>query len=187
MRLDTGFCVAFCRSPAWSPTAGSCWAAAIAERSRMATSACMNRLRHPELSIASLAFSRIIRLFIFPPVLSERDTPHNLKGISLDCGRVREFLEELEAHARLSSWQDDTCRATNGIDPIVGGPGWVDSRAAVVGSLPLTVAHQPELQERMHVLLQRKNLHQRIVEVEGLAGVDIGSLLGRMKLVELIG
>src|SRR5258708_12795093 len=91
--VDEGFCVAFCRASGWAPTAGSCWAAAIAERSRMATSACMNRLRHPELSIASLAFSRIIRLFIFPPALSERDTPHNLKGISLDCGQVREFLE----------------------------------------------------------------------------------------------
>ncbi len=34
-----------------------------------------------------------IRLFICPPRLSERDTPHNLKGISLDGGRVREFLE----------------------------------------------------------------------------------------------
>src|SRR5258708_13905850 len=39
----------------------------------------------------------------------------------------------------------------------------------------------------MHVLLQRKNLHQRIVEVQGLARMDIGSMLGRMKLVELIG
>src|SRR5258708_39095864 len=39
----------------------------------------------------------------------------------------------------------------------------------------------------MHVLLQRKNLHQRIVEVEGLVGMDIGSLLGRMKLVDLRG
>src|SRR5260370_20020238 len=159
MRLDPGFCAAFCRPPAWSPAAGSCWAAAIAERSRMATSACMNCFRHPELSIASLAFSRIIRLFIFPPVLSERDTPHNLKGISLDCGRVREFLESLEAHARLPGWQDDTCRATKRIDFVVG-LGWVDSRAAVVGSLPLTVLNQSELQERVHVLLQRKNLHQ---------------------------
>src|SRR6266852_897993 len=68
----------------------------------------------------------------------------------------------------------------------MGGFGWVDSRAVVVGSLPLTVANQPELQERQELLLQRKNLHQRIVEVEGLAGMDIGSLLGRMKLVELI-
>src|SRR5260370_39412625 len=147
----------------------------------------MNRLRHTELSIASLAFSHIIRLFIFPSLLSERDTPHSLKGISLHCGRVREFLEYLEAHARLPGWQDDSCRATKGIDPIVGGVGWVDSRAAVVGSLPLTVADHPELQERVHLLLQRKNLHKRIVEVEGLAGMDIGSLLGRMKLVQLIG
>jgi len=30
---------------------------------------------------------------IFSTSFSERDTPHNLKGISLDCGRVREFLE----------------------------------------------------------------------------------------------
>src|SRR5260370_26100079 len=147
----------------------------------------MNRLRHTELSIASLAFSHIIRLFIFPSLLSERDTPHSLKGISLHCGRVREFLEYLEAHARLPGWQDDSCRATKGIDPIVGGVGWVDSRAAVVGSLPLTVARHPELQKRVHVLLQRENLHQRIVEVEGLAGMYIGSLLGRMKIVELIG
>ena len=72
------------------------------------------------------------------------------------------------------------------VDLIVAGVCGVHSRAAVVAGLPLPIADQPKLQQRMHVLLQWKNLHHRIVEVECLAGMDIGSLLGGMKLVELI-
>src|SRR5882762_5572182 len=79
MRLEIGFCVAFCRSPVWSSTAGFCCARTAGDNARTATSCIKNRLW--------------IRLFIFPPHLSERDTPHKLKGISLDGGRVREFLE----------------------------------------------------------------------------------------------
>ena len=60
------------------------------------------------------------------------------------------------------------------------------SRAAVVGHLPLAVANQSKLKERMHVLLQRKYLHNRIVEIQRLARMNIRPLLRGVKLVEFI-
>src|SRR5260370_7910595 len=87
MGLEVGFWVAVWRPPAWSSTAGFSCAQTSGDNARTATSCIKNRLWN--------------WLFIFPPRLSERDTPDNLKGISLDCGRVREFLEYLAPHPHL--------------------------------------------------------------------------------------
>ena len=107
---------------------------------------------------------------------SERDRPVNLQRITLNRVRVREFMQKLEAHDSLSDRQDDICRPANGVDPVVAGMLGIYTGAAVVAGLPLPVANHAHLQKGVHVFLQRKNLRQGVVQVEGLAGMNIGPI-----------
>ena len=111
----------------------------------------------------------------------------NLQRISLDRVRVREFLEQLEAHGHLASWQNDICRSSDPVDPVVAWMLGIYARTAVIARLPLPVAGHPNLQERVHVLLQWNNLSEGIVDVESLARVNFGCILRGMEFIHLIG
>ena len=95
-------------------------------------------------------------------------------------------MQKLEAHDSFSDRQNDICRPSNGIDPVVAGMLGIYSGAAIVARLPLTVTDHSDLQQCVHVLLQRKDLREGVVQVEGLPGMNIGSFLGGMEFVHLI-
>src|SRR5262249_15002184 len=61
--------------------------------------------------------------------------------------------------------------------------GLSNARARFVRGLPLAISNQPDLQAQ--ILRQRKGLGERIVEVEVLARMNVGTLLYRMELIHL--
>jgi len=114
----------------------------------------------------------------------ELDTAGDLQRISLECGSVFKFLEVLNADANLPRRQDQTCSETESVDPIVsGGLLRSDIRSGLVRQLPLLIAHQSQLQ--VQIALQWQDVCQRIIEVKGVAWMNLRALLEGVDLVHL--
>src|SRR5262245_43018025 len=113
----------------------------------------------------------------------EPDRTRNLNRVALKRRPACELLKILETDVH-SPRQVHARREAERIDLVVR-LGLLRSygRATLVRRLPLEVADKPDLQARL--VEESESVHQRIVQVEGLARADVRAFLSSVELIHL--